>query len=136
MSDGTYGQVVRTDAQVTAPSPQHSSKPAPQQFHAAPVQDARPPQTEARQRRQTEAVRPREQLSLDELADMLRKLNLTFDLFEIETEFSVDMDDHQIRVVVRNTRTNEVIRRIPAHEFEAQFTSFRDGVGLLIDSFL
>jgi uncharacterized FlaG/YvyC family protein len=81
-------------------------------------------------------VKAKEQISTDELAAMLHKLNLTFDLFEISAEFSFDQEDNQVRVVVRNTRTNEVIRRIPAHEFKAQFTNFRDGVGLLIDSFL
>jgi uncharacterized FlaG/YvyC family protein len=77
-----------------------------------------------------------EKISNEELAQMLHKVNLTFDLFEIEADVSMDQSSHEVHVVVRNTRTGDVIRRIPAYEFKSQFTSFRNGVGLLIDRFL
>lgn len=136
MSEGTIGQAVRTDAQpapqVTPPALRHKPAQDADSSRAASVQSespAKPAQPEAE-------AKVREQISLDELSEMLNKLNLTFDLFEIEAEFSFDREDKQVRVVVRNTRTNEVIRRIPAHEFQAQFSNFRDGVGMLVDSFL
>lgn len=132
MTDGTIGQAVRTETAqpVPASTPNVQQRPA----AAPPKQETAPkPATRPEQR---ESARVREQISTEELAEMLHKINLTFDLFEIEAEFSFDQEDNQVRVVVRNTRTNEVIRRIPAHEFKAQFTNFRDGVGLLIDSFL
>jgi uncharacterized FlaG/YvyC family protein len=130
MIDGMLGQTVRAEAQ-QAPMPQ----PLPQRQTVRPpaVETAKPAEAKPARVEQREV---REQISTQELAEMLHKLNLTFDLFEIEAEFSFDQDDNQVRVVVRNTRTNEVIRRIPAHDFQAQFSNFRDGVGLLIDSFL
>jgi uncharacterized FlaG/YvyC family protein len=69
----------------------------------------------------------------DELAQMLRRINLTFDLFEIQARFNVSDSDHHVRVTLINTRTGEVIRRIPPYEFKANFDSFRDGLGLLIN---
>ncbi|MBN2082816.1 flagellar protein FlaG [bacterium] len=76
----------------------------------------------------------KEERSLDELAEMLRKLNLTFDLFEIEAEYSVEEDSHEIKVIIRNTRTGEIIRRIPPFEFEANYKDLKRGLGTLINA--
>ena len=61
-------------------------------------------------------VELRKQMTLDELAEVLRKVNLTFDLFEIQTRFTVDSDTGEITVQVVNQRTGEVIRKIPPYD--------------------
>ena len=72
-----------------------------------------------------------EPISLEELAEKLRKVNLTFDLFEIEAKYSIDQEAHRIRITLRNTRTGEVIRRIPPTEFLSNVAQLKDSVGLL-----
>lgn len=72
-------------------------------------------------------------LSRDELAEMLHRINLTFDLFEVAAKYSIDEDSNQIHVTLVNTRTGEVIRRIPPKEFQSNFDSFREGLGLLFN---
>jgi uncharacterized FlaG/YvyC family protein len=72
-------------------------------------------------------------MALPELSDTLNQINQTFDLFEIAAEFSVDEQDHEVRIVLRNTRTGEVIRRIPPDEFAGNFATFKDGMGLLFN---
>jgi len=62
------------------------------------------------------AVKPREQMSITELEEMLRKVNLTFDLFEIQAKFSVNADTGEISVQIVNQRTGEVIRSIPPYD--------------------
>lgn|GEM_PF-4714864 len=47
---------------------------------------------------------------------MLRRMNLTYDLFEIQANYRYDKELGMVRVVVRNTVTGEVIRRIPPYE--------------------
>jgi len=71
--------------------------------------------------------------SQEEIADTLHQMNLIFDMFEIQAQFSVSKENHEIQVVLRNTRTGEVIRRIPPGEFAQNFTSFKDGIGLLFN---
>jgi uncharacterized FlaG/YvyC family protein len=75
-----------------------------------------------------------QQLSLEELREMLRRINLTFDLFEIAAEYSIDDDNNRVKVVVRNTRTGRVIRRIPPSEFVTEFYDLRRGLGLRINA--
>lgn len=72
-----------------------------------------------------------DKVSLDELSEMLQCLNLTFDLFEIQASFSLSEEGNEVRVVLRNTRTGEVIRRIPPGELLQNFSSFKDSIGLL-----
>jgi len=47
---------------------------------------------------------------------MLRRMNLTYDLFEIQANYRYDKELGMVRVVVKNTVTGEVIRRIPPYE--------------------
>lgn len=76
-----------------------------------------------------------EELSLDELAEMLRKVNLTLDLFEIAAEYSFEEEGKQIKIVVRNTNTGEIIRRIPPAEFVQNLRDMRDELlGVLINA--
>lgn len=82
---------------------------------------------------QKPAVQAREPLTKEELAEMLRRLNLTLDIFEIEAKFTVSEDDRQIKVVLFNTRTGEVIRRIPPDEFKANYSALIDGIGMLFN---
>ena len=58
----------------------------------------------------------RDRMSLNELADLLRKVNLTFDLFEIQAIYSVDHESGEVTVKVINQRTGEVIRKIPPYD--------------------
>jgi len=78
-------------------------------------------------------VQVKEPISLDELAEMLRKVNLTFDLFEIAAQYSVEDNGHRVRIVVHNTRTGEVIRRIPPSEFVANYHDIKAGLGTSIN---
>jgi flagellar protein FlaG len=72
-------------------------------------------------------------ISREELAEMLHRINLTFDLFEVAAKYSMDADHNQVHVTLINTRTGEVIRRIPPDEFQSSFDSFREGLGLLFN---
>ena len=74
-----------------------------------------------------------EPVSKDELAEMLRKFNLTFDLFEIEAQYSVEDNGHRIRIVIQNTKTGEIIRKIPPYEFVTNYQDVRAGLGTLIN---
>jgi len=136
MSDGMVGQAAPAAAPSPPPAPlSGATKSAPVQQAAPPAQPT--PAVKAVQTPQSAAAPGMpEQLSTAELDKMLHKVNLTFDLFEIEADASVDPNSHELHVVVRNTRTGDVIRRIPAYEFQAQFVSFKTGVGMLIDRFL
>lgn len=64
------------------------------------------------------AVKQSERMSLNELAELLRKVNLTFDLFEVQARFSVDSNTGEVTVEVVNQRTGEVLRRIPPYEVQ------------------
>jgi len=55
-------------------------------------------------------------MSLDELAEMLRKVNLTFDVFEIQARYTIDRESGDISIEVINQRTGEVIRKIPPYD--------------------
>jgi len=73
-------------------------------------------------------------VSTAELAEMLRKVNLTFDLFEIAAEYTVEEEPHRVTVVIRNTRTGDVIRRIPPADFIENFNDIKSGLGTLINA--
>lgn len=104
------------------------SKPVPKQ-HSDPVQGHRAePKPESKP-----SIPQRQALTTDELAEMLRRINLTFDLFEVAAKYTIDESDGHVSVTLVNTRTGEVIRKIPPMEFEAAFSSFRKGIGLLFD---
>lgn len=72
-------------------------------------------------------------LSLEELEEMLRKVNMTFDLFEIAAEYTVEEDPHRIIVTIRNTHTGKVIRRIPPDDFVANYNDIKRGLGTLVN---
>ncbi len=59
---------------------------------------------------------------------------MTFDLFEIQAKFIIDEENHDIKIIVRNTKTGEVIRMIPPSEFNALFDRFIDGLGTSFNS--
>jgi uncharacterized FlaG/YvyC family protein len=132
MSEGMLGQVAHTATQAPPPAPlPGNAKPA----QAPPPPPVAQPAAKSEQHASVSAGMP-EKISTEELERMLNKVNLTFNLFEIESDVSIDQESHELHVIVRNTRTGDVIRRIPAYEFKAQFDSFRNGLGLLIDRFL
>ena len=79
-------------------------------------------------------VKEKQSVSVEEFAEMLRKVNMTFDLFEIAAEYTVQEDPHRIVVVIHNTRTGEVIRRIPPDEFIANYNDIKSGLGTLINA--
>jgi uncharacterized FlaG/YvyC family protein len=66
-----------------------------------------------------EAAKPREQMSLAELAEVLHRVNLTFDLFEIRANYTVNSNTGDVIVQIVNQRTGEIIRRIPPYDLEA-----------------
>lgn len=57
-----------------------------------------------------------QRMTLEELAVMLRKVNLTFDTFEIRAKFTINFENGDLLVEVINERTGEVIRRIPPYD--------------------
>jgi len=79
------------------------------------------------------AVKPREQISLAELAEILRKVNLTFDLFEIQTQFTVNSNTGEVTVQVVNQRTGEVIRRIPPYDVPGMVEAIKSQVPYGLD---
>lgn len=107
-------------------------KPVKQAGPGKPQPDAKsvnPPQQAEKPEKPKPKVQQPRQMSLEELAENLRKLNMTFDLFEIQAKYYIDEDDHDIKVIVRNTKTGEIIRKIPPTEFSAQFETFRNNLG-------
>ncbi|HYE77914.1 MAG TPA: flagellar protein FlaG [bacterium] len=92
-----------------------------------PVAPADPPPTPA----PVPAPAPPKPRSLEELAEALRRVNLTFDLFEIQAH--IEFRDGQFRVLITNSRTGEVIRQIPAYEAPELAEALQMGVGVLQD---
>ncbi len=80
-----------------------------------------------------ERTQTRRQMSLEELAEVLRKVNLTFDLFEIQAVISVDQKTGDISVEVVNQRTGEVIRKIPPYDVSTMVESLETGDSILTD---
>lgn len=67
------------------------------------------------------------------LLDMLRRLNMAFDLFEIQAKFEFLEDGNRVHITVRNTATGKVIRRIPPTELQTNFNNLREGMGLIVN---
>lgn len=84
--------------------------------------------------RASENVIEQKRMSLEELAELLRKINLTFDLFEVQAKFSTDPVTGQIKVEVVNQRTGEVIRKIPPYEVPRVYDALRNGEPLMTDT--
>jgi len=132
MNDSISGVVPRKgEIPATTQSPPSADRPhEEQQTQLRPAAIRGTPQTQevAKQKAPVE-----KEITLEELAEQLRKINLTFDLFEIEAKFSISEEDNIIRVELRNTRTGKLIRKIPPYEFNANYDSFKSGVGLLFN---
>jgi uncharacterized FlaG/YvyC family protein len=82
-----------------------------------------------------EQVKPVEiqRMSIEELAAQLRKVNLTFDMFEIQAKFSVNPKTGEISVEVINQRTGEVIRKVPPYDVPDFIDSFNRGEAMMTD---
>jgi len=74
-----------------------------------------------------------ERMTIEELAEMLRKVNLTFDLFEIQAKFTVDKKTGDITVEIINQRTGEVIRRIPPYDLPGVADAIKAGEPAVTD---
>ena len=80
-----------------------------------------------------EPVTPPRELSLSEIANLLNKVNLHFDLFEIQAKFTIDKASGGILIEVRNNQTGEVIRRIPPYDAIRFLSEAEKTAGLLLD---
>lgn len=82
-----------------------------------------------------EQVKPVEiqRMSIEELAAQLRKVNLTFDMFEIQAKFTVNKQTGEISVEVINQRTGEVIRKVPPYDVPDFIDSFNNGEPMVTD---
>lgn len=95
---------------------------------------------EVKQRRDPSPVRGRarenvehKRMTLEELAEQLRKINLTFDLFEIQAKFTIDQETGDVSVEVVNQRTGEVIRKIPPYAVKKIHQAIRTGDSYFTD---
>ena len=83
--------------------------------------------------RANEKTQRQKQLSLEELAEVLRKVNLRFDLFEIQAKFTVSRQTGEVTIEVINQRTGEVIRKIPPYAVSQVLQSMKDGSPVITD---
>lgn len=83
--------------------------------------------------RANEKAQRQKQLSLEELAEVLRKVNLRFDLFEIQAKFTVSRQTGEVTIEVINQRTGEVIRKIPPYAVSHVLESLKDGGPVITD---
>lgn len=121
--------------QAEQPSPAHHAQDLPGRPAPSPAQGSdRVTPAERTESKPAAKSKAKEPVSLEELAAMLRKVNLTFDLFEIAAEYSVVDNGHRVSIIVHNTRTGEVLRRIPPEEFVANFYDIKQGLGMLINA--
>jgi uncharacterized FlaG/YvyC family protein len=72
-------------------------------------------------------------MSLEEFAEMLRKVNLTFDMFEIQARFIIDRESGDISIEVINQRTGEVIRKIPPYRLPDLVEAVKTGGAAVTD---
>lgn len=72
-------------------------------------------------------------MTVDELAEMLQKVNLTFDLFEIQARYHIDKTTGDITVEVINQRTGEVIRKIPPYDVPRITEALKNGESIVTD---
>ena len=77
-----------------------------------------------------EQLKPR---TLDELAELLRKVNLTFVLFEIQTRYQVNLETGEVSLQIVNQRTGEVIRKIPPYDVPRVAEALKNGDPFLKD---
>ncbi|HDS31040.1 MAG TPA: flagellar protein FlaG [Firmicutes bacterium] len=98
------------------------------------VEEASHREASSRRGRATERAQQFQRMSLDELAEMLRRINLTFDLFEIQAKFSVDQTTGRVSVEVINQRTGEVIRKIPPYDVGRIIESLERGDSIFTDT--
>lgn len=89
--------------------------------------------SEERGRANETKVEPTPRMTLEELAEALRKVNLTFDLFEIQARFIIDQKTGEISVQVINQRTGEVIRKIPPYDVPQIVESLKNGEPAVFD---
>ena len=80
-----------------------------------------------------ELVTPPRALSLKEISKMLTKVNLSFDLFEIQAKISIDENNGGILIRVVNNKTGEEIMRIPPYEAIELLADKGAAAGLLLD---
>ena len=64
---------------------------------------------------------------------MLTKVNLSFDLFEIQAKISIDENNGGILIRVVNNKTGEEIMRIPPYEAIELLADKGAAAGLLLD---
>jgi uncharacterized FlaG/YvyC family protein len=72
-------------------------------------------------------------MTIEELVEMLRKVNLTFDTFEIQAKFTIDRTNGEISIEVINQRTGEVIRKIPPYDVPEMANLLLNGEALVTD---
>ena len=70
--------------------------------------------------------------TLEEFAEMLRTVNLTFDLFEIQAKYIITDGDISVQII--NQRTGEVIRKIPPYEVPKIIEALKNGDPMFTDS--
>jgi len=75
----------------------------------------------------------RERMSVQELEELLRKVNLSFDLFEIQATYTVDNHTGDVSVQIINQRTGEVIRKIPPYEVPRVAQALENGDPVVTD---
>jgi uncharacterized FlaG/YvyC family protein len=95
-----------------------------------------PPDTRTKETTQVSApdigAQPVKHLSFDELREMMRKVNMFIDPFEIQARFIVGESGEVVMHIV-NTVSGEVIRRIPPGELERALSSPGGIRGLFTD---
>lgn len=72
-------------------------------------------------------------MSYEDFAEMLRKVNLTIDLFEIQAKYIIDQSTGDMQVQIINQRTGEVIRKIPPYEVPSLAEALKKGEAVLTD---
>lgn len=108
----------------TPGEPAHESvEPTPPRAREKSGGQAAPAETRSKEAAQVPApdvrVQPVKHLSFDELRDLMRKVNMYIDPFELQVRFIVDDNSGDVVLNIVYTVSGEVIRRIPSSEFEA-----------------
>jgi uncharacterized FlaG/YvyC family protein len=67
----------------------------------------------------SQPVPQREQMTTSELQEILHRVNLSIDLFEIQTSYTIDPETGDVTIRIVNQSTGEVIRSIPPYEVNA-----------------
>lgn len=69
----------------------------------------------------------------DELARQVKMLEETFQAFNRRVRLSVNEEINQIVIKVVDTRTDKVIKEIPAEEIQRMTAKIQEMIGLLVD---